>query len=162
MNNAPYDHERPNVALITALSSRYTLDELYTAQREQTSLTCYYYPSGKSGKAKVWKGIPDSLTIQTLRRLVGVARGKSYVYDSDIQGPPTWLNELDCKADREIQRAESALIGQQRDGFDRIKTFKWTTDGTTHKKIPPNTLAWRDLYSGKVYITHPSDDAVAL
>lgn len=162
MLNAPFDGPRPNLPLITALTARYSLHELNSHHVAGTVVTVYYYPDGKGGRARVWKGTLNADVMYTIRRLIGIARGRQDVYSTENQGPPSWLQHLDCPKDRQLQAEMKPILGQVRDGYDRIQTFKWTTDGTTHRKLPPNTLVWRDLYSGKVYVRHPEDEQVAM
>lgn len=159
MNNAPYDGNRPNVALISALTARYTIPEMYSLAGKQEAARVYYYPGGKSARAKVWVGIPDKPLIELCRRMLGIARGREESPRPEDQGPPAWLGRHNAKADRDLHAEQAPLCGQMRDGFDRIITFKWTTDGSTKRRIPPNTLVWRDLHSGKIYRVHPEDEA---
>ena len=51
MNNAPFDGDRPNIALLSAMSARYTLTELYLAYETGQVITVYWYPEGKARPA---------------------------------------------------------------------------------------------------------------
>lgn len=162
MNNAPFDGDRPNIALLSAMSARYTLTELYLAYETGQVITVYWYPEGKARPARVWKGVPDKGALYIIRRLVGIARGKSDPGYLETVEAPKWTQEPARAIERQNSENMKSLVGQVRDGYERVITFKWTTDGTTRRKLPPNTLVWRDLYSGKIYVRHPEDEARAM
>jgi hypothetical protein len=160
MINATYDNDRPNIPLLTALSGRYSLEELAIAFRDQAQLRVWYYPSGKSGRARVWSGVLDGKTWLTLRQLIGVARGRlGFMEQGDMRQYVDPMAE-DKQEIRYVPAFSPGRLGDVRDGYDKIRTYKWTTDGTTGRKMPPNTLVWRDLHSGKVYLYHPADEMV--
>ena len=162
MNNATFDGDRPNVALLSAMSARYTITELYLACETGSVITVYWYPEGKSRPARVWKGVPDKAALSVIRRLVGIARGISDPQSRNLEQAPRWATVSRCAAAAEHRDNMKQLVGQLRDGFERCITYKWTTDGTTRRKLPPETLVWRDTYSGKVYVRHPEDEARAM
>jgi hypothetical protein len=162
MLNELFDGDRPNIPLLTALSARFTMSELYQKMNDNEQVICHYWPHGKEGARRIWKGYLDRGTISTIRRLLGIVKGREDIVDAVCDGPPSWLANLNCKVDAELQTLQAPVLCQTRDGYDRIQTFKWTTDGTTRRKLPPGSLVWRDLYTGKVYVKHPSDEAVAM
>lgn len=155
MTNQPFDGDRPNIPLLTALSARFTLTELYSLYSRGIGICVYWYPDGKSGRARIWRGCLDQRIISTIRRLQGAVKGRDYVFDDPTQGPPSWVQHDDCAASREDEDRRRLMSQSLPPGFDCIRTFKWTTDATTRRRIPPNSKVYRDLYSGKVYVRLP-------
>ena len=132
------------VPLITALTARHTIPDLVAAHHAGVVLHCCYYPQGSAGPRKRWQGIPSQDQICKARTLMSAALGRlpaeSRTMDSSRVMPPP---------------DDRSPVGTLYQGYERCQSYKWTTDQFTRKPIPPNSLIWRDLHTGKVSISHP-------
>jgi hypothetical protein len=133
-----------DMPLITALCARYSLDELIAAQRNDASISLYYYPNGKTGIRKYWRGTPTLEHISAIRILLGAALGRTRVEHVILSGNATAPSPDD-----------RSNIGEIVEGYERIQTFKWNADHVTKKPMPPNSIVWRDIHTGWLYKVHP-------
>jgi hypothetical protein len=136
------------IPLITALTHKFTLSDLENAKENALVLAVCYWPDGQSGRRLLWRGIPTADLITACRLLLSAAYGPRpatarRVVGVDDCAPPT----------------SDSQLGSIWFGFERIKTYKWTTDNVTRKPIPPQSLVWRDCHSGKITLHHPVDVA---
>jgi hypothetical protein len=136
--------QKKNVPLITAMTARYTLQELIDAYRTGSKITVYYFPDGKNGSRKRWQDVPSQDQLTTARTLVGIALGRSMTEYTRVTG------------NQHYQAPDSrSPVGEIIGEYERIQTYKWITDHLTHQPIAPNTLCWRCLHTGKISVRHP-------
>lgn len=133
-----------HIPLLTALSAHYTLADLTAAYRNDVPLSVAYWPEGKNGPRRRWRGIPSQDQIAKLRLLFAAAIGRT----------PAEL--VRCSTLEETSAPDQrSRIGSIYMDYEKIQTYKWTTDAITRKPIPPNSFAWRDLHTGKISVEHP-------
>ena len=139
-----------NIPLITAMTARFSLKELIDAYRLGREIRVYYYPDGQAGARRHWTGVPDADMLTTARTLLGAALGRTAPESRVIMGSET-----------QSAPDNRSTVGDILEGYERISTYKWTTDFFTRKPIPPQSIVWRDLHTGKISVRHPfKKDAV--
>lgn len=134
------------IAVITALSARYTLADIRAAHANQIPLTVYYRPNEDKSKRRVWRGIPDSGQLEALRLMLAAAIGRE-----PTEHIRTATDTVDHAPDRR------SPIGTLYMGYERIMTYKWTTPKDIKRPLPPNSMAWRDTITGEVFLRNPFD-----
>lgn len=139
--------KNPNgIAIITALSARYTLADVRTAYTNQIPLTVYYRPCEDKSKRRIWRGVPTSGQLEALRLMLAAAIGRE---------PTEHLRMPSDTVDHAPDRRSP--VGTVYQGYERITTYKWTTPKDIKRPLPPNSLAWRDIITGEVFVKNPFD-----
>lgn len=134
------------IAIITALSARYSLADIRAAYANGVALNVYYRPTEDKSKRRLWRGVPTSDQLEALRLMLAAAIGRE----------PTEHVRI---ADDTVQHAPDrrSPIGTVYMGYERIQTYKWTTPKDLKRPLPPNSLAWRDVITGEVFLYNPFD-----
>lgn len=142
---------KPNaldLRIINALSSRYTLDEVRAAHLQKQTLSVYYRPEGSTGPRRLFRGVPTADQVEHLRLITAAAIGRQpteYIRVTGIER----TNGPDPRSE----------VGSVFNGYERIRTYKWTTPADTKKPLPPNSFAWRDVITGQVFLRNPWEDS---
>lgn len=135
-----------DLAILTALSARYSLADLRAAAANEIPLTVYYRPSLDKSQRRRWHGIPDAVQLERLRLIYAAAVGRQ-----PAEAMRTACDTVDRPPD------SRSPVGTLYQGFERIQTYKWTTPTDTKKPLPPNSFAWRDTYTGEIFLLNPFD-----
>ena len=137
--------DKISIPLLTALSAHYTLSDLQAAHHNNVPVSVAYWPDGVNGPRRRWRGIPSSEQLCILRLLLSAAIGRNpaeYITTSSL--------------DRTAPPDNRSDVGTVYCGYEKIQTWKWTTDHKTRKPIPPNTFCWRDLHTGQLFRDCPA------
>ena len=137
-----------DLRIVNALSSKFTLEEVRNAHMMRQTLSVYYRPAGSDGPRRLFRGVPTAQQVEQLRLILAAAIGRTPAEYIRITGI-----EYTESPDR---RSE---VGDIHNGYERIKTYKWTTPRDTGKPLPPNSYAWRDIITGVVYFRTPWTDS---
>lgn len=136
--------ENMKVRLAAAIIRSFSIADLVAAHHAGIELRCYWYPDGRQAPRKMWKAVPDKDLITTARTLTGALLGRN----------PMESARVSC--DHSAPAADPrSPVGAVHCGYERIQTYKWTTDYYTRKPIPPNSFAWRDIHTGQISLENP-------
>lgn len=137
----PNNQDIPRIA---AMISRYSITDIIAAYKNGVSLRFYYFPDGKHGQRKLFSGIPSPEDCNTARILIGGLLGRCEVE----------TRRIDTEHNHPAPDIRSK-VGEIVQGYEKIQSYKWTTDQFTRKPIPPNSFVWRDIHTGKISVVNP-------
>lgn len=137
------------IRLTAAVLRAFTVADLIAAHHAGIALRCYWYPEGRNAPRKLWNAVPDMDLITTARTIAGTMLGRN----------PLEASRVSCETTAPAGDPRSP-VGSVVCGYERIQTYKWTTDNFSRRPIPPNSFAWRCIHTGSISLENPFLSAV--